>query len=512
MAVAAEVLQQRRVAAAEPAPLRREPAVESGVAIDLEAVEELALEEGAERPQSIGRQRLDALLRGAATSIGIDETIREIEPDAVPGRIDPAPTRPVEDAPELAQAPAQLAARIVGHVPEQLAQADYAARPARQARDRPRARAPCANPAVPRPTRPGVGSPWRRAIAHAARTRRAPGPIDPFPLAFPRGLPHSPPRKAATAGSTGNGAYPASDPAPRKAGVNDSHRQHERRTHHDHFRRRQQIRQPDQIDLKAVKTRQQGAWSSGDYGVVGTTLQIVGEELCEALDIRSGQKVLDVAAGNGNVSLAAARRWCNVISTDYVPALLERAKERAAAERLDIEFMEADAEALPFADASFDVVVSTFGVMFTPDQDRAGGEMLRVCRRGGKIGLANWTPESFIGQLFKTLGKHIPPPAGVKSPSLWGSEARLRELFPAQYAAIATKTKQFVFRYRSPAHWLEVFRNYYGPLHKAFAALPPQQQAALEHDVMELMARFNRSGDKTLVLPSDYLEVVVTTR
>jgi ubiquinone/menaquinone biosynthesis C-methylase UbiE len=272
------------------------------------------------------------------------------------------------------------------------------------------------------------------------------------------------------------------------------------------------IRQPDQIDLKALKTRQQGAWSSGDYAVVGTTLQIVGEELCEALDIRSGQKVLDVAAGNGNVSLAAARRWCNVISTDYVPALLERAKERAAAERLDIEFMEADAEALPFADASFDVVVSTFGVMFTPDQDRAGGEMLRVCRRGGKIGLANWTPESFIGQLFKTLGKHIPPPAGVKSPSLWGSEARLRELFPAQYAAIATKTKQFVFRYRSPAHWLEVFRNYYGPLHKAFAALPPPQQAALERDVMELMARFNRSGDKTLVLPSDYLEVVVTTR
>ena len=196
------------------------------------------------------------------------------------------------------------------------------------------------------------------------------------------------------------------------------------------------IRQPDQIDLKAVKTRQQGAWSSGDYAVVGTTLQIVGEELCEALDVRSGQKVLDVAAGNGNVSLAAARRWCNVISTDYVPALLERAKERAAAERLDIEFMEADAEALPFADASFDVVVSTFGVMFTPDQDRAGGEMLRVCRRGGKIGLANWTPESFIGQLFKTLGKHIPPPAGVKSPSLWGSEARLRELFPAQYATV----------------------------------------------------------------------------
>ena len=184
--------------------------------------------------------------------------------------------------------------------------------------------------------------------------------------------------------------------------------------------------QPGTVDLKALKARQQGAWSSGDYAVVGTTLQIVGEELCEALDLRSGQKVLDVAAGNGNVSLAAARRWCDVVATDYVPALLERARERAAAERLDIEFREADAEALPFADGSFDVVVSTFGVMFTPDQDRAAAELVRVCKRGGKIGLANWTPEGFIGQLFKTIGKHLPPPAGAKSPALWGTRARHR--------------------------------------------------------------------------------------
>ena len=176
-----------------------------------------------------------------------------------------------------------------------------------------------------------------------------------------------------------------------------------------------QIPQPSQVDLNAVKARQQGAWSSGDYAVVGTTLQIVGEELCEALDIRSGQQVLDVAAGNGNVSLAAARRWCDVTATDYVPALLDRARERAAAERLDIAFREADAEALPFPDGSFDVVVSTFGVMFAPDQDRAASEMVRVCKRGGKIGLANWTPEGFIGQLFKTIGKHVPPPPGVKS-------------------------------------------------------------------------------------------------
>ena len=184
-----------------------------------------------------------------------------------------------------------------------------------------------------------------------------------------------------------------------------------------------------QPDLKAIKARQQAAWASGDYAVIGTTLQIVGESLCEALDLRAGQKVLDVAAGNGNVSLAAARRWCEVVSTDYVPALLERGRERAAAERLAIAFREADAEALPFPDGSFDVVVSTFGVMFTPNQERAAAEMARVCRPSGKIGLANWTPDGFIGQLFKTIGKHLPPPAGVKSPALWGTSARLAELF-----------------------------------------------------------------------------------
>ena len=179
---------------------------------------------------------------------------------------------------------------------------------------------------------------------------------------------------------------------------------------------------PTLPDLGAVKTRQQGAWSSGDYAIVGTTLQIVGETLCEALDLRAGQKVLDVAAGNGNVTLAAARRWCEVVSTDYVPALLERGRGRAAAEGLAIEFRQADAEALPFVDASFDVVVSTFGVMFTPDQDKAAAELLRVCRPGGKVGLANWTPDGFIGQLFKTIGKHAPPPVGVRSPALWGVE------------------------------------------------------------------------------------------
>ena len=265
-----------------------------------------------------------------------------------------------------------------------------------------------------------------------------------------------------------------------------------------------------QPDLMAVKARQQGAWSSGDYAVVGTTLQIVGEQLCEALDLRAGQGVLDVAAGNGNVALAAARRWCDVTATDYVPALLDRARERAGAERLAMQFREADAEALPFDDGSFDVVVSTFGVMFTPDQDRAAAELLRVCRRGGKIGLANWTPDGFIGQLFKTIGRHLPPPAGIRSPALWGTRERLAELFAPEAASIASAQRHFVFRYRSPAHWLEVFKGYYGPLLKAFAALPPAGQAALEADVLALIARFNRSGDGAMVVPSEYLEVVVT--
>ena len=267
---------------------------------------------------------------------------------------------------------------------------------------------------------------------------------------------------------------------------------------------------PTLPDLSAVKTRQQGAWSSGDYATVGTTLQIVGETLCEALDVRAGQKVLDVAAGNGNVTLAAARRWCEVVSTDYVPALLERGRERAAAERLAIEFREADAEALPFADASFDAVVSTFGVMFTADQDKAAAELVRVCKPGGKIGLANWTPDGFIGQLFKTISKYMPPPAGVKSPALWGTGARITELFGAQASSIHLEQRDIVFRYRSAQHWLDVFKSYYGPLLKTFGALDPETRTALTDDLFELIKRFNRSGDKTMVVPSEYLEVVVT--
>ncbi len=262
-------------------------------------------------------------------------------------------------------------------------------------------------------------------------------------------------------------------------------------------------------DLAALKTRQQGAWASGDYAVVGTTLQIVGETLCEAVDLRSGMQVLDVAAGNGNATLAAARRWCNVTSTDYVPSLLDRGRARAEAEGLKVTFQPADAEALPFKDASFDAVLSTFGVMFTPDQDKAASELLRVCKKGGKIGMANWTPEGFIGQLFKTIGGHIPPAAGVKSPSQWGTQARLDQMF-AGGGSVAIAPRIFTFRYKSAAHWLDIFRTWYGPVHKAFASLPEPQQAALEKDFLALAERFNRAKDGTLVIPGDYLEVVVT--
>ena len=263
------------------------------------------------------------------------------------------------------------------------------------------------------------------------------------------------------------------------------------------------------IDFEGVKARQHAAWSAGDYAVVGTTLQIVGEGLAEALDLRSGQSVLDVAAGNGNFTLAAARRWCDVTSTDYVASLLESGRKRAQAEGHTVRFQEADAEKLPFADGSFDAVASTFGVMFTPNQERSAAELLRVCRPGGKIGLANWTPASFIGKVFATIGRYIPPAAGLKSPALWGTRERLEALFAAGASEIRVNPREFVFRYRSPLHFLEVFRTYYGPMAKAFAALDAGKQAAITHDLMELLESRNRSGDRTLVLPSEYLEVVI---
>jgi len=269
---------------------------------------------------------------------------------------------------------------------------------------------------------------------------------------------------------------------------------------------------PPAIDFEAVKTRQRAAWSTGNYAIVGTTLQIVGENLCEALDLRAGARVLDVAAGNGNATLAAARRWCDVTSTDYVASLLDAGRARAQAEGHTVRFQEADAENLPFPDASFDAVLSTFGVMFTPNQDQAARELARVCKPGGKIGLANWTPDSFIGQVFKTIGKVVPPAPGLKSPALWGTQARLDELFAGSAREIRTTEREFNFRYHSPAHWIEVFRTYYGPMNRAFGALDADKQAAFTEDLLALMASRNRSGDTTLVLPSEYLEVVIERR
>jgi ubiquinone/menaquinone biosynthesis C-methylase UbiE len=263
-----------------------------------------------------------------------------------------------------------------------------------------------------------------------------------------------------------------------------------------------------QPDFTAIKTKQQATWTSGDYAVVGTTLQIVGERLIEAIDLGAGERVLDVAAGNGNATLAAARHFAQVTSTDYVAALLDRGRERAEAEHLDVDFEEADVEDLPFDDGEFDVVLSTFGVMFAPNQEKAASEMSRVLRKGGRIGLANWTPDGFIGQLFKTIGKHAPPPQGVRSPSLWGTELRLAELFPGH--SVKARRQIFHFRYKSPDHWLEIFKTYYGPTHRAFASLDAVKAMALEADIRDLLGQMNRGGADTLIVPSEYLEAVVT--
>jgi len=268
----------------------------------------------------------------------------------------------------------------------------------------------------------------------------------------------------------------------------------------------------EMVDYSPIKAKQQAAWAAGDYAVIGTTLQLVGETLCEALDLRAGQRVLDVAAGNGNATLAAARRWCDVVSTDYVPALLERAKARAGAEGLAVRFEQADAENLQFEDGAFDAVLSTFGVMFTPNQERAAAELARVCKPGGKIGLANWTPSSFIGELFKLMGRYIAPPPGVKSPSLWGTEERLRELFGSRIASLQAPRRNHMFRYRSARHWLDTFRTYYGPMNRAFAAVDAGRQEALAEDLLALARRFNTADDGTLVVPGEYLEAVIRLR
>ncbi|MCL4820152.1 MAG: methyltransferase domain-containing protein [Vicinamibacteria bacterium] len=262
-------------------------------------------------------------------------------------------------------------------------------------------------------------------------------------------------------------------------------------------------------DLAAIKTRQQATWSAGDFGRIGVRLQSVGESLCEAVDLQAVDRVLDVAAGNGNASLAAARHFADVTSTDYVHALLVQGRVRAEADRLPITFEIADAEALPFADGSFDVALSSFGVMFAPDQPRAAAELLRVVRPGGRIGLANWTPTGFIGGLFDLMATFVPPPAGLRSPMEWGTVARLEELFGGDAAEIRTTRRTYTFRYRSAEHWIEVFRNWYGPTHKAFAALDESGREVLHATLVEFLDRWNRAGERALCIPAEYLEVVV---
>jgi len=266
------------------------------------------------------------------------------------------------------------------------------------------------------------------------------------------------------------------------------------------------------MELEMIKEKQQKTWASGNYAVIGNQLVIMGERLCEAVDVRSGQKVLDVATGSGNTAISAARRYCDVTGVDYVPELIEQAKERAGAERLEIAFEVGDAENLPYPDASFDVVLSTVGVMFASDQEKTAEELLRVCKPGGKIGLANWTPDGFIGNMFRAVGKHVPPPPGIKPPPLWGTEERLRELFGEGISSLRATRRSYVFRYLSAEHLIETFRTYYGPVHKAFESLDVAGREALARDLGELLHTWNASGDASIVVPSDYLEVVAVRR
>ena len=265
-------------------------------------------------------------------------------------------------------------------------------------------------------------------------------------------------------------------------------------------------------NLSAIKDRQQKTWTSGDYARIGNTLVIIGELLCEAVDVHAGDKVLDVATGSGNTAISAARRFCEVTGIDYVPELIEYARKRAEVEELEITFDVGDAEDLPYPDASFDIVLSTLGAMFAPDQEKAAKELLRVCRPGGKIGLANWTPDGYIGNMFRTQGKHVPPPPGIMPPPLWGTEERLRELLGEGVVSLEVTKRSYMFRYRSATHFVEHFRSYYGPTLKAFEALDADGQEALAKDLEELLEDWNISGDEMLIVPSDYLEVVAVRR
>jgi SAM-dependent methyltransferase len=262
------------------------------------------------------------------------------------------------------------------------------------------------------------------------------------------------------------------------------------------------------MDIATIKQRQQATWASGDYATVGTRFPLTAELLCEAVDLRAGERVLDVACGSGNAAIAAARRFCEVTGVDYVPSLLARAGQRAEAEGLRVTFQEADAEALPFPDDSFDAVLSTCGAMFAPDQEQTARELLRVCRPGGRIGMVNWTPDSYVGALFRTIGRHLPSPPGLRPPVEWGSEERLRELFGPD-VTIAAPRRAFLWRFPSAEHQAEFFATCYGPAHKALATLNADSAAELRREMVATVKEFDVSDDDTLILRMDYLEAVI---
>jgi ubiquinone/menaquinone biosynthesis C-methylase UbiE len=263
------------------------------------------------------------------------------------------------------------------------------------------------------------------------------------------------------------------------------------------------------IDLNAVKEQQRRAWASGDFGMIAWNTVFPGELLCEAAELRAGDRVLDVATGSGNAALSAARRGCDAVGIDYVPALVERARERATAERLPARFEVGDCEDIPFADSSFDAVLSVYGSMFAPRPEKAALELLRVCRPGGRVGMANWTPDGFWGQAFGLQARYASPPAGLRPPTDWGTEARLRELFGDRTSSLRIARRSALFRYRNSRHWIDVFRTYFGPIIRTLEALDEQRRRSYLADLDGMLNRFNRSGDDTLMVSADYLEVVM---
>ncbi|HYJ18009.1 MAG TPA: class I SAM-dependent methyltransferase [Burkholderiales bacterium] len=265
-------------------------------------------------------------------------------------------------------------------------------------------------------------------------------------------------------------------------------------------------------DFSAVKAQQQKTWSTGDFAVIGWNTVYPGELICEAVGLRAGQKVLDVATGSGNAALSAARRGCEATGIDYVPALIGRARERAAAERLPARFEVGDCEDIPFPDGSFDAVLSVYGSIFAPDAEKAAQELVRVCKPGGKIGMSNWTPAGFWGQTFGLVGKYLPPPPGVRPPAEWGTEKRLKELFGASTASMKITERSALFRYQDSQHWIRVFSTYFGPIMRALATLQEPRRAEFLKELDDILNRFNKSGDDTLVVSADYLEVVAVKK